>query len=109
MGEDSKTSLIREMQEELGLDIKVIGIKAVTENFFVFDDKNYHELQYIYVAEFIDKSLEENKGQFWGTEQKDIFEWKNIDDLEDINCQPEFLKGLIKEVVSKLFSTTSLI
>ena len=34
MGEDSTTSLIREMKEELGLDIKVIGLKAITENFF---------------------------------------------------------------------------
>lgn len=98
MGEDSKTSLIREMQEELGLDINIISIKAMTENFFVFDNKNYHELQYIYVAEFVDNSIEVNISQFWGIEKKDIFEWKNIDDIDNINCQPEFLKELINEV-----------
>lgn len=109
MGEDSKTSLIREMQEELGLNINIIGIKAITENFFVFDNKNYHELQYIYIGEFVDKSIEEKTSKFYGIEEKDIFEWKNINDLEQINCQPELLKDLLKEVVNGNFETRHII
>ena len=98
MGEDSTTSLIREMKEELGLDIKVIGLKAITENFFEFDNKNYHELQYVYVAEFIDDSIEQHTSRFYGAENKDIFEWKNISEIDSVNYTPQHLKAIIKEV-----------
>jgi len=98
MGEGTSESLVRELQEELGMDIEIIGIKAFVENFFEFDNKNYHELQYVYVAKFKDKSIEDRKGEFVGAEEKDIFEWKNIMDLPQINYKPAILKDVIKEV-----------
>lgn len=98
MGEESSLSLAREMEEELGAEIEVMGIKATTENFFEFDNKKYHELQYVYVAKFKDDSVEQHDGRFMGAENKDIFEWKNVDDLEFINYTPAHLKNIIKEV-----------
>lgn len=98
MGEDSKEALKREFREELGVEIEVYGIKALTENFFEFDNKNYHELQYVYVGKILDKSLEEHSAQFVGTEEKDIFEWKNVSDLISINYKPSYLKKVISEV-----------
>ena len=85
MGEDSKTSLTRELQEELNTKIEIYGLKAITENFFEFNNQNYHELQYVYFGKILDNSIEEHSGLFIGTEEKDLFEWKNISEIENIN------------------------
>ena len=100
MGEESSESLKRELVEELGIDIDIVGIKATTENFFEFDNKNYHELQYVYVAKLKDRTIEKNIGRFMGTEEKDIFEWQYIDKIDSLNYKPAYLKEIIKEVAS---------
>ena len=98
MGEDTITSLKREFEEELGVGIDVIGLKAIAENFFVFNNINYHELQYLYVAKLSDNTIENNFDKFYGVEHKDIFEWKNVSEIDLINYKPNCLKEAIKEV-----------
>ena len=109
MGEDTMESLTRELQEELGVEIELSGIKATTENFFEFDNKKYHELQYLYVGKILDTKLEEKIGRFMGTENKDIFEWKNIADLDTMNYTPAYLKEIIKEVADGNYDIRHLI
>lgn len=100
MGEETPVSLKREMIEELGVEIDIVGLKAITENFFEFDNKNYHELQYLYIAKLLDDSIENNDGKFIGVEKKDIFEWKSIDNIDNVNYTPNYLKEIIKEVAN---------
>ena len=98
MGEDTVTSLKREFEEELGVEIDVIGLKAIAENFFEFNNTNYHELQYLYIAKLKDKLIENNTDKFYGVEHKDVFEWKHVSDIDMINYKPNCLKESIKEV-----------
>lgn len=98
MGEDTEQTLKREIQEELGTDIEIVCLKAVAENFFVFDNKNYHELQYVYFAKLKNKEIEKYTAKFFGTETEDFFEWKSIEDIDNINYKPACLKEIIKEV-----------
>ena len=51
--ESTEEALIREVKEELGIDIseKNIKIFSIIENFFEKDNKNYHELYYLYKIE----------------------------------------------------------
>ena len=109
MGEETPVSLKREMIEELGVDIDIVGLKAITENFFEFDGKNYHELQYLYIAKLLDKSIEDKQGRFIGVEQKDIFEWHRIADIESVNYTPKYLKEIIKEVANGNYDIRHLI
>ena len=74
MGEDTITSLKREFEEELGVGVTVVGLKAVAENFFEFNDKKYHELQYLYIVKLNDLAIEKNNGRFYAVEDKDVFE-----------------------------------
>ena len=104
MGEDTITSLKREFEEELGIGITVVGLKAMAENFFEFDNKKYHELQYLYVAKLNDNTIENNTEQFYGVEHKDIFEWKYIKDIDSINYKPTCFKSVIKEVADGDYS-----
>lgn len=104
MGEDTVSSLKREFVEELGVEITVVGLKAIAENFFEFNDKNYHELQYLYMVKLNDTAVENNIGKFSGVEQKDLFEWKNINDIDNINYKPNCFKQTIKEVFNGDYS-----
>ena len=109
MGEETPVSLKRELIEELNAEIDIVGLKAITENFFEFDNKNYHELQYLYVAKLLDKSIEGNEGRFIGVEQKDIFEWKSLADIDNVNYTPTYLKEIIKEVANGNYDIRHLI
>jgi len=100
MGESSMESLKREMVEELGVNITVVGLKAIIENFFNFDNYDYHELQFVYVAKFDDKVIENHSEVFVGIEEKDLYEWFNFDELDKINYKPEALRQSIKEALS---------
>lgn len=43
-GEAAEQTLRREMREELDVDVEVVRLLWLVENFFVYDGKNYHEL-----------------------------------------------------------------
>ena len=50
--EISKDALIREMKEEIGVNIKIIRPLYFVENFFYFEGKDYHEISIFYLTEF---------------------------------------------------------
>jgi len=54
--ESSKAALIREVQEEIGVDLTNVEMNIVSsiENFFEFDGKKYHELYYVYNVDLKD-------------------------------------------------------
>ncbi len=43
-GEAVEETLRREMREELDVDVEIVRLLWLVENFFVYDGKNYHEL-----------------------------------------------------------------
>ena len=49
MGETSETTLKREMVEELGVEAEVGRLLWVVENFFHYEDRDYHELGFYYL------------------------------------------------------------
>ena len=79
IGEDSKTTVIREIKEELGKDIILNGYAATIENFFIMDNRKNHEIMFIHFGEFKDK--------------KD----KQISKIDEYNLLPTVAKEIIKE------------
>ena len=55
--ESTRDALIREVREEIGIDLTKYDMNIVSfiENFFEFDGKNYHELYYLYNVEIDDE------------------------------------------------------
>ncbi|KJS08801.1 MAG: DNA mismatch repair protein MutT [Hoeflea sp. BRH_c9] len=51
MGEDSRTTLVREMQEELGVDVTVGRLLFLVENFFTFGKRAWHEIGWYYLMD----------------------------------------------------------
>jgi len=95
--ESSEQSIIREMQEELNLDIKA-EIAVVFESFFELFDVKYHEIAHYYFATSInDESIYGKDGYIFGNEDKDRFKWVSLEDLEGIDFRP---KALIETIIN---------
>ncbi|MCF0043329.1 NUDIX hydrolase [Dyadobacter fanqingshengii] len=88
--EFSKDTLIREMQEETGMDVLVGEMLWVSENFFVYNDKKHHELGFYYKMEI--PSLTD-LNDFIGVEGDSelLFKWHPIAEISNLRLYPEFL------------------
>ncbi|MDP2122264.1 MAG: NUDIX hydrolase [Hoeflea sp.] len=51
LGEDSRTTLVREMEEELGVTVTVGRLVFLVENFFHFEDRDWHEVGWYYLMD----------------------------------------------------------
>ena len=61
IGENSQDTVKREIQEELGKEIEITGYISTIENFFELKGIKYHEIMFVYKAEFCneeDKKIE---------------------------------------------------
>ena len=52
LGEDSVATVKREIKEEMGKEIEIIGYISTIENFFTMNGKKYHEIEFVHLAEF---------------------------------------------------------
>lgn len=88
--EFSKDTLIREMQEETGMDVLVGEMLWVSENFFVYNDMKHHELGFYYKIEI--PSLTD-LNDFIGVEGDGelLFKWHSIAEISNLRLYPEFL------------------
>ncbi len=88
-GETAEQTLIREMREEIGVEIEIVRLLWVVENFFAFADKQYHEIALYFMMRLpcACKYLLE-RGPFRGEDEgvKLVFQW--------FPCQAEMLSGL---------------
>ncbi len=58
-GETSQDAAIREIKEELDIDICEPQLLSVFENIFVYDGQPGHEIVFVYDAKLVDESLYE--------------------------------------------------
>ena len=55
IGESSANTVKREILEEMGKRIEITEFLTTVENFFQGDDIKYHEIMFVYRAEFVDE------------------------------------------------------
>ncbi|MCA9797291.1 MAG: NUDIX domain-containing protein, partial [Candidatus Eremiobacteraeota bacterium] len=56
-GELGQQAIVREVKEELGLDIEAVELLGTLENIFTFDGQPGHEIVFVYDARFCDPTL----------------------------------------------------
>ena len=91
-------SLIRELEEELGLKNVQLRERLFLEDLFIFKDVEFQEISNNFVVELTKehKFLEE-KEEFTGVEgEKYIYKWVNIDEIDNYVIKPALLKETIK-------------
>ena len=98
MLEDTKTSLARELSEEIGAKAKVEDLIINSETFFNFREADYHEIGYYYLVKLEDEKFY-LASEFEGIEgEKTLYyKWFAIKDLDKITVKPEFLKDYLQE------------
>jgi ADP-ribose pyrophosphatase YjhB (NUDIX family) len=100
MMEAMAAALRREMFEEIGVDVEIVRLLWVVENFF-YKDKPVHELSFYFLME-LDKNspLLKSDGPFYGEEYGYplVYQWQPIDEIALANLPlfPGFLTtGLV--------------
>ena len=99
IGEDSATTLKREIQEEMGKEIEITDYVSTIENFFEMKDSKFHEIMFIHKAEF--KNEEDKKIEYVikNIEGKDYlrYEWLEIDKIDEYPIVPQIIKKILQE------------
>ncbi|WP_245985304.1 NUDIX hydrolase [Oceanobacillus bengalensis] len=96
--EDTYQSLKREFQEELHVEITIDKLYWVIENFFRYDEKDFHEIGFYYGITTEDTSFM-NKRDFFGMEgNRLIYRWFPIDSLKECELYPVVLRNALQEI-----------
>ena len=91
MHEDSKTAIIRELKEELNIEIG-LTLKYILEMFLVFPKSKYHEIGFYYLG-MIDENVILNHTK--SLDGNGVFEWINITQLEKYNVLAKPIKDAL--------------
>lgn len=98
IGEDSETTIKREILEELGKEIEVTGYITTLENLFNLREKKFHEILFVYKAEF--KNEEDKKIEYTikNIEGEDYlrYEWLDLNKINEYPIKPEKIKSILK-------------
>jgi len=100
IGEDSSNAIVREIKEEMGITLnkeKLVYIKTL-ENFFIFENRNVHEIFFVYKY-FVDEELYEKLNNVKENLDNHITEYIFIDykEFEKYDLLPLKIRDIIKE------------
>ncbi len=99
MGETAEQAVAREIQEELGISMKILRPLWFDQAFFTkdADELKYHELCIYFLMDISDTNLQKKGEVFTQTEGQltHTFEWIAFDRLKDECFYPAFLKEKI--------------
>lgn len=95
--ESSLEGLTREINEELNYKIGKTEFKGIIENFFSFDNKNYHELYFLYKTAIDKDNFLYKNNMINEDSKKTYFKWIKKEEMEEYNLLPEILRTWVKE------------
>lgn len=99
IGENSEETIKREILEEIGKEIETIGYISTIENFFEMNNKKYHEIMFVYKAEFVNEKDKLIEDIIKNIEGKDYlqYEWLDISAIEKYPILPKAIKEILRE------------
>jgi len=97
-GEDAATTVVREMQEEIGVQVRVERMACVVENFFDYNEQSHHEIGLCFIAAIESGSAlldltRTHRGSEGG--KRLSFSWFARDQLSHIDVRPRGLRDLL--------------
>ncbi len=81
-GETSAEAAIREIKEELGVEITGVELLGIVENIFIYEGEPGHELVFVYDGRFVDETIYQRES-LDGVEGQRQFKavWRSLGDL----------------------------
>lgn len=95
--ESSEDALIREINEEMKIDLTNYNLEfiGIDENFFELDNIKYHELYFIYKIEIDENNDDFKDGMINYDSKVNYYKWVDILDLKEVNLFPKSLINII--------------
>lgn len=100
-GETTEAALKRVLLEELNVIVKIIKLLSINENFFDYEEDQYHELLFVYLCEIETENNEEIKEDFVSHKQKS-YNYISTKELMNVNFKPGFLLGDLKNMTNDI-------
>ncbi|WP_166000071.1 NUDIX domain-containing protein [Bacillus sp. Cs-700] len=102
VGEHSKETVVREFQEELGIEVDVNQYLTCLENRFQIGEECSHEMIQIYTVSFGEPKYYE-KDTYSFLEHDAVAKWISIKDVVDgnIHCYPNDLGAVLKRMTKQ--------
>lgn len=92
VGESTEAAVVREVKEELGIEVAVRQLAFIVENEFTVVDKgetiNFHNIEFHYIVE----PMEETPSQMIEDDCSAPCYWIGVDSLVNLDVRPTFLK-----------------
>ena len=97
-GELAADAAVREMREELGAEITDVRLLGVLENIYVKNEKDWHEIVFMFEARFVDASLEAAERLVGMEADGDRIEaiWLDVSKPPDLPLYPDGLLELLR-------------
>ena len=101
-GETASVTLVREMQEELGVAMKIERLLYIVENFFTDPNDSWHELGlYFLMTAPTDSYVNQSLETIWRVDEmgNDLhFDWLPIAQLETFPLYPPFFQKALQQI-----------
>ena len=99
IGEDSETTVKREIKEELNKEIEITAYIGTIENFFKMSGSKFHEILFIHKAEFVNEEDKKIEYTLKNNEGEDFlqYEWLDLDKIDEYPLLPQVSKTILKE------------
>lgn len=103
-GETTEEALVRELKEELNIEVKTYQPLWINEHFFNVNSNPFHEIGMYYIVDICNTGFIHYEKSFEKKEQDrtNCYEWIDIDELDNIVLYPIFIKEEIKNIDNKL-------
>lgn len=103
-GEHSRDAILREIREEIGIEVERLELVGVLENLFIYEGAQGHEIVFVYDAEFKDRSVYD-RGELQCYEMEIevgfVASWQSPEEIRARNVR------LVPEGLAALLSSTS--
>ncbi len=102
--EPSPETLVREMREEIGVEVKVDRLLWLAENFFKYGPRTHHEIGFYFLMHLPPDSPLRDQPTFLGREgdMPVHFEWFPTAVLEKVALYPTFLRTGLKSIPTNI-------
>ena len=102
--ETSDKAVLRECFEETGHHYEIDRLVFVQERFFRLENTNHHEVVFFYSMK--DGGFEIQSGVNTDQQKEQLF-WVPIEELEEINLVPTFLKTALQDIPKEIMRVVS--
>ncbi|WP_297522536.1 NUDIX domain-containing protein [uncultured Clostridium sp.] len=102
--EETYDTVIREYKEELNAIVKPIRQVYLTEDFFVYEKSQYHEIGFYYLTELVSREFADKNKTYIGKEGREdlIYKWFNLELINNIKVYPKFLEEGLLNIPDKI-------